>query len=98
MIQPLGNFVIVDPIIQREYHGIHIPEDITHKDNPFSDPRTGIVKAVGPGRLTKKGVRAPISLKVGDKVCVPRHSKRRVEIDGVDYWMIDADEILGVIE
>jgi co-chaperonin GroES (HSP10) len=98
MIQPLGNNIVVEPITQKEYHGIHIPEDITHKDNPFSDPRTGIVKAVGIGRLTKKGVRIPISLNVGDKVCVPRHSKKPVEIDGVEMWMIDADEIMGVIE
>lgn len=36
----------------------------------------GTVVAVGPGRVTSKGVRIPLEVKVGDKVCYNRFNRR----------------------
>ncbi len=81
-----------------EWHGIAIPLSISHIDNPFSEARVGTVMAIGVGRRTKEGQLIPIEMKVGDRVILPRDNKIHVDIDDVFHWLVNADEVLGVLE
>jgi co-chaperonin GroES (HSP10) len=94
----IGNRVLVEPEEITMIHGIHLPENITHRDNVFHDQRVGRIIAIGTGRLTKRGKIVPIeNIKVGDRVILPSHDKTAVEYEGKHCWLVDADEILGVL-
>lgn len=95
----IGNRVLVQPEMDKKWRGMHIPEDITHFENPFMDARIGVVLSVGVGRRTKKGVRVPITnVKVGDRVLLPRSDKVHVQFNDAFCWLCDADTILGILE
>ncbi len=94
----LGNKVLVRPDDVTEWRGIAIPLSISHVENPFSEARVGTVMAIGVGRLTKKGQRIPIEIKVGDRVILPRDNKIHVDVDDAFHWLVNADEVLGVLE
>lgn len=54
------------------------------------------VLVVGPGRLSKKKVRIPIELEVGDCVLTPQiHGNKFAYEDGSGWIIIEADEIIG---
>lgn len=99
MLTLIGNKVLVKPEEITEWRGIHIPEDITHKENPFTDMRIGTVVAIGAGRRTKKGVRVPIDgMTLGDRVLLPPSGKVHVEYNGQFHWLCDAGTILGKLD
>ncbi len=93
----LGNKVLVKPDDVTEWHGIAIPLSISHVENPFSEARVGTVMAIGVGRRTKEGQLIPIQMKVGDRVILPRDNKIHVDVDDAFHWLLNADEVLGVL-
>ncbi len=94
----LGNKVLVRPDDVTEWHGIAIPLSISHVENPFSEARVGTVMAIGVGRRTKSGQLIPIQIKVGDRVILPRDNKIHVTVDDAFHWLVNADEVLGILE
>ncbi len=93
----LGNKVLVKPDDVTEWHGIAIPLSISHVENPFSEARVGTVMAIGVGRCTKEGKLIPIEIKVGDRVILPRDNKISVTVDDAFHWLVNADEVLGIL-
>ncbi len=93
----LGNKVLVKPDDVTEWHGIAIPLSISHVENPFSEARVGTVMAIGVGRRTKEGQLIPIEIQVGDRVILPRDNKIHVTVDDAFHWLVNADEVLGVL-
>ncbi len=93
----LGNKVLVKPDDVTEWHGIAIPLSISHVENPFSEARVGTVMAIGVGRRTKEGQLIPIEIKIGDRVILPRDNKIHVTVDDAFHWLVNADEVLGVL-
>ncbi len=93
----LGNKVLVKPDDVTEWHGIAIPLSISHVENPFSEARVGTVMAIGVGRRTKEGNLIPIEIKVGDRVILPRDNKIHVDVDDAFHWLVNADEVLGIL-
>jgi chaperonin GroES len=63
-LQPIGDRIIV----RREAASETTSGGILLPDNAKNKPQRGTVLAVGPGRVKKDGSRAPMQLKVGDKV------------------------------
>ena len=63
-LEPLGDKIIVKPTEEQEVtqSGIVLPQTAKEK------PEKGEVVAVGKGKLLENGERAPLSVKVGDKV------------------------------
>ncbi|MFH0857309.1 MAG: co-chaperone GroES [Candidatus Magasanikbacteria bacterium] len=93
-IQPLGNRVLIRLAKEEEVtkFGIVLPE------NADKEKKTeGEVIAVGPGKMTDSGTVLSISVKAGDKVLVKSWGGDEVHVDGEDYKIFDADEILGII-
>jgi len=73
--------------------GIVLPETAEKEK-----PEKGEVVAVGPGKLLENGQRAPMSVKVGDKVIFKKYSPDEIKIDKEEYLVIDESDIIGIIE
>lgn len=58
----------------------------------------GIVYAVGEGRMLKSGVRAPMDVKVGDKIMFNPNGTMKFKHDGDDYLSLYTSSILAIIE
>ncbi|OGL78478.1 co-chaperone GroES [Candidatus Uhrbacteria bacterium RIFCSPHIGHO2_12_FULL_57_11] len=93
-LRPLGDRVIVKPIQDKEAtaSGIILPDTAKEK------PEQGEVMAVGPGKLLENGSRAPVSVKVGDKVVFKKYSPDEVKIDGVEYFVLREEDLMAVVE
>ena len=93
-LRPLGDRVIVKPIQDKEVtaSGIILPDTAKEK------PEQGEVMAVGPGKLLENGSRAPVSVKVGDKVVFKKYSPDEVKIDGVEYFVLREEDLMAVVE
>lgn len=92
-IKPLSDRVIVKRAEEAEsIGGIIIPEAVKEK------PIEGTVVAVGKGKLFDDGARAPMSVKVGDRVIFGKFSGTEIKVDGIEYLIVREDEILGVAE
>jgi len=94
MLKPLGDRVLVRPCDGEEQTtgGIFLPDTARKK------PQEGEVLAVGPGRVTKKGERAPIAVNVGDTVIYSKWAGTEIKVDGEDLMLIDEDSILAIRE
>lgn len=56
------------------------------------------VLAVGPGRITDKGVLIEPRVKAGDRILFKRFAGHNVRINGEDLELIEEDHILAVLE
>ncbi|MBX3119302.1 MAG: co-chaperone GroES [Fimbriimonadaceae bacterium] len=93
-LQPLNDRVIVGAAAKEEKtaSGIYLPDSAQEK------PRQGSVLAVGPGKILDSGKREPVDVKVGDTVLYGKYSGTEVTVEGDDFIILRADEILAVIE
>lgn len=94
-LRPIGDHLIVKPLAKEETSasGIIIP-DTVQKERA----ERGEVVAVGPGRTLENGARSVVDVKVGDKVVFKKYSPDEVKIDGVEFLVIKADDVIAVIE
>lgn len=58
---------------------------------------TGIVYAVGEGRVLKNGVRVPMEVKVGDKIMFNPSGTMKFKHDGDDYLSLYSASILAIL-
>ena len=94
-LQPLEDRIVVKPSEEEEMtaSGLVIPD--TAKERP----QEGEVIAVGSGRFNEAGTqRVPIDVKVGDKVIYSKYGGTEVKIDGTEYLILSARDVLAVIE
>ncbi|HHV54890.1 MAG TPA: co-chaperone GroES [Firmicutes bacterium] len=92
MLKPLADRVVVKPIEQEEKTkgGIVLPDTAKEK------PQEGEVIAIGPGRLLDNGQRAPLEVKVGDRVLFARYSGTEFKLDGETYLVLRESDILAI--
>lgn len=85
--KPLGERALVK-LVEREEKtasGIVLPDTAKEK------PQTAEVVAVGE-------FEDGIKLNTGDVVVFAKYSGTEIKLDGEDYMILDADDILGVVE
>lgn len=93
-IRPLGENIIVKPIREEETtSGIVIPATVDKEK-----PERGEVIALGPGKLLDSGGRASIDVKVGQKVLFKKYSPDEIKVDGEEFLVIAASDIIAVLE
>ena len=92
-LKPLDDRVVVEPTEAEEKTagGILLPDTAKQK------PQQGKVIAVGPGRLSDKGDRIALGLKVGDTVLFGKYSGSDVEVNGTEYKILREGDILGKV-
>ncbi len=93
-LKPLHDHVIVKPINEDEVtkSGIVLPDTVDKEK-----PEKGEVIAVGPGKLTEKGERAPMSVSVGQKVMFKKYSPDEIKVDGEEYLVISDSDIIATL-
>jgi chaperonin GroES len=93
-IQPLHDRIIVEAAAKEEKSagGIILPDTAQEK------PQRGKVLAVGPGKRLDSGQLAAIDVNVGDTVLYGKYSGTEVKVDGQDYIILRAEDVLGVLE
>jgi chaperonin GroES len=94
VLRPIGDKVVVEVFEEEEKTagGIFLPDTAKKK------PQEGRVVAVGPGRVLQDGTRAPMSVKVGDRVIFSKYGGNEVEVDGKEYTILDEDQIYAIRE
>lgn len=93
-IQPLHDRIIVEAAAKEEKSagGIILPDTAQEK------PQRGKVLAVGPGKRLDSGQLAPLEISVGDTVLYGKYGATEVKVDGKDYLILRAEDILAVLE
>jgi chaperonin GroES len=94
-IHPLGDRVLVEPLKEGDEvkkGGIIIPDTAKEK------PTTGLVIAIGTGKLDDNGKKIPFNVKKGDKVLMPKYGGTEVKLNDKDYQIMREEDILGIIE
>jgi chaperonin GroES len=93
-IKPLHDRIIVEAAAKEEKSagGIILPDTAQEK------PQRGKVLAVGPGKRLDSGALAEIDVAVGDVVMYGKYGGTEVKVDGADYIILRADDILAVVE
>ena len=91
-LEPLEDRIVVKPGEEEETttSGIVIPDTAKEK------PQEGEVVAVGPGRV-EEGNRIPMDVKVGDKVIYSKYGGTEVKVEGVEYLILSARDVLATI-
>lgn len=74
--------------------GIVLPDSADKKKQA-----KGLVIAIGEGRLSEKGERQPMSVKIGDKVLFkePWADESKFEEDGKKLFLVDEEDVLATI-
>ena len=92
-LQPLEDRVVVKPSEEEEMttSGLVIPD--TAKERP----QEGEVIAVGPGRF-EDCQRVPLDVKVGDKVIYSKYGGTEVKVEGDEYLILSARDVLAVVK
>jgi len=91
-LEPLEDRIVVKPGEEEEttVSGIVIPDTAKEK------PQEGEVIAVGPGRF-EDGQRVPLDVKVGDKVIYSKYGGTEVKVEGDEYLILSARDVLAVV-
>ena len=91
-LQPLEDRIVVKPSEGEEMtaSGLVIPDTAKEK------PQEGEVIAVGPGRF-EDGSRVPLDVKVGDKVIYSKYGGTEVKLEGDEYLILSARDVLAIV-
>lgn len=92
-LKPLHDRIIVEAAAKEEKSagGIILPDTAQEK------PLRGTVLAVGPGKRLDTGKLAEVDVKEGDTVLYGKYSGTEVTVDGVDYIILRAEDILAIV-
>ncbi|MGH2530250.1 MAG: co-chaperone GroES [Actinomycetota bacterium] len=92
-LKPLEDRIVVKPQEEEEttVSGIVIPDTAKEK------PQEGKVVAVGPGRF-EEGQRVPVDVKAGDSVIYSKYGGTEVKVEGEEYLILSARDVLAVVE
>ena len=93
-IKPLGDRVLVEQTEEKEVRkgGIIIPD--TAKEKPME----AIVVALGTGKTTDDGKKVEFEVKVGDRVLISKYGGTEIKVDGKEYKVLNADDIIAIVE
>lgn len=92
--RPLGNRVLVRRLEGEDKlkGGILLPDTAKKKQEQAE------VIAIGTGTKDKSGNLIPIPVHVGDIILMEKYSGQEVTLDGQEYHILKADDIIAVIE
>jgi chaperonin GroES len=93
-LKPLHDRIVVQRVEEeaKTAGGIIIPDTAKEK------PQEGKVIAVGQGKLTDSGTRAPLTVKAGDRILFSKYAGTEVKIDGVEHLIMREDDVLAIVE
>lgn len=92
-VTPLSDrvFVKVNPSEEKTAGGILLPDTVKEK------PQVGEIVAAGPGKRNEDGSRAPLEVKIGDKVLYSKYAGTDIKLGGEEYVLLSEKDILAVV-
>ncbi len=92
-LRPLQDRIVVQRMEEetKTKGGIIIPDTAKEK------PAEGKVIAVGNGKVSDKGERISLEVKVGDRILFGKYAGTEVKIEGEEYLIMREDDVLGII-
>jgi len=91
-LKPLGNRVVAKRLEQEETKGSIILPDTAKKKQ-----ETAKVVAIGTGKTSKEGAPIPIPVKIGDTILMDKYAGQEVTLDDEEYVIVNADDIIAII-
>jgi chaperonin GroES len=93
-IKPLHDRIIVKAAEKEQVtaSGIILPDSAQEK------PQRGEVIAVGPGKRLDSGQLASVDVNAGDVVLYGKYSGTEVKVDGEEFIILRAEDVLAVLE
>lgn len=92
-LKPLGDRVIIkqDDAEQTTASGLYIAQETKEK------PSSGVVLAVGEGKVSDTGERLPMPVAVGDRVVYGKYAGgQEIENEGEKVVILRADDIIAI--
>lgn len=91
---PLGDRLVIKPVVQEEVlaSGIVIPDTAKEK------PQQGEVVGAGPGRLDDNGKRIAMEVKVGDRILYAKYTGQEVKIEQEEYIVLSEKDVLCKVQ
>src|SRR4051812_45047096 len=92
-LKPLQDRIIVEAAAKEEKtaSGIILPDSAQEK------PLKGKVLAVGPGKRMDNGKMAEVDVNEGDTVLYGKYAGTEVTVDGKDFIILRAEDVLAVV-
>lgn len=93
-LKPLGDRVIVkqDEAQTMTSGGLFLASETKER------PTTGVVLAVGEGKLDRDGKLVPVPVKVGDRVVYGKYGGTEIKVDGEEVFILRSDDLYAVFE
>ena len=93
-VNPLGDRLLVEAAEEKEVKkgGIIIPDSAKEK------PMESIVVALGTGKTDDNGKKVAFEVKKGDRVLVSKYGGTEIKIDGKEYKIFNADDLIAILE
>src|SRR5262249_50692238 len=92
-VRPLDDRVVVEPLEAEE----KTPGGILLPDTAKQKPQRGRVLAVGPGKMSEKGERTPVSVSKGDEVLYGRYAGNDIEVGSKEIKILRESDILAKV-
>ena len=91
-LKPLGDRVIIkqDDAEQTTASGLYIAQETKEK------PSSGVVLAVGEGKVSDAGERLPMPVAVGDRVVYGKFAGQEIENECEKVVILRADDIIAI--
>lgn len=94
MLKPLSNRVVIEVAQEEEVTAGGLVLTSASKEKP----QTGIIVAVGSGRVADNGTVIPMSVKVGEQVLFEKYAGSEVKYEGKEYLIFNENDIIAVVE
>ena len=93
-VKPLGDRILVEAVEEKEVKkgGIIIPD--TAKEKPMEST----VVALGTGKIDDNGNKVPFEVKKGDRILVSKYGGTEIKLDGREFKILNADDVLAILE
>lgn len=94
LLKPLSDRVIAKRLEQEEVSkgGIILPDSAKQKQEKVQ------VLAVGPGKVDQNGNLIEMPVQVNDIVLMDKYAGQEISIDGCEYIIVRADDIVAKVE
>ena len=94
MLKPLGDRIIAKAVAAEEITagGIVLPDSAQEK------PQEADVVAIGPGMQLASGKKAPMDVKVGDRIIYGKYGGTEVKVGAQEYVILRQDDVLAIKE
>src|SRR5438128_2681779 len=92
-VRPLDDRVVVEPLEAEE----KTPGGILLPDTAKQKPQRSRVLAVGPGKMSEKGDRTPVSVSKGDEVLYGRYAGNDIEVGSKEIKILREGDILAKV-